>query len=183
MKKLLTYTLTLLCIYTLAVPHALAVMYTPEWYALINRPTPNLPDMMVDAVYLDQDSRLTIRQRNIGTADVTPVYGMETHVYVDGVLRYKYDWARLEDRSFMKAGGVSEFKLGPMTGSHMYEVCTDNNGRIGDGVVAEISEFNNCMRRWLDSGSKKPKERRTGYSKPTLYSPHGTVLLPPQLNW
>ncbi|MBT6068669.1 hypothetical protein HOG48_02855 [Candidatus Peregrinibacteria bacterium] len=177
-KKLITLTITLAFSLALFVPQAFAVMYTEAWYNLITKPIPYQPDLVISNIYLDDEGRLTIQQSNTGISDIATPYGGETHVYIDNILKYVYDWDFLDDKGFLKAESSSEFRISPYTDVHMVMVCADKGGYAGFGVVNEASEQNNCMTRRIDSRSPDPVTRRTGYKRPTSKTPATNVRMP-----
>lgn len=152
-------------------------MYTDAWYSLITRTDPALPDLIVEDMYLDSDQRLTIRQRNRGMSDAKFTKNGETHVFIDGYLRYIYNWSELEDLSFLNEGESSEFKLVPFEGAHMIKVCVDHGNR-GFGFVEESSRFNNCLLRRIDADNPGSPERRMGFSVPVDNPSNRSVRMP-----
>ena len=115
---------------------AMAVLMGTAYAAL------NLPDLTVNDVDLDSNSRLTFSLSNNGDDSVDPYSDGFVYVYVNDQVAWTYNWKYLKETGFLNAGETSVITSQIPKGSGDVRVCVDARSN-----VEELNEENNCFSR------------------------------------
>mgnify|MGYP006416087827 CR=1 FL=1 len=107
----------------------------------------DLPDLVLQEVFIDDDFYLNVVSGNEGDADVDSTTAGNTYIYIDEELSYTYAWTSLNDKSFLQVDGSATISPGMLTGAHTVEACVD-----AKDVVEELNEENNCLEATFDAG-------------------------------